>query len=61
MFDDRLKDINKDRPDAFQEIMNVNAIHHLNSQQQSGEKNNIDKMRDMHIIDNYNKSSFNKR
>lgn len=61
MFDDRLKDINKDRPDAFQEIMNVNAIHHLNSQQQSGEQNNIDKMRDMHIIDNYNKSSFNKR
>ena len=61
MFDDRLKDINKDRPDAFQEIMIVNAIHHLNSQQQSGEQNNIDKMRDMHIIDNYNKSSFNKR
>ena len=61
MFDDRLKDINKDRPDSFQEIMNVNAIHHLNSQQQSGKQNNIDKMRDMHIIDNYNKSSFNKR
>ena len=61
MFDDRLKNMNKNNPDAFQEIMNVNAIHNLNSQQQSGTQNNFDKMRDMHIIDTYNKSSFDKR
>ena len=61
MFDDRLKNMDKNKPDAFQEIMIVNAIHNLNSQQQSGAQNNFDKMRDMHIIDNYNKSSFDKR
>lgn len=56
------KDWNHDHnSEQWKEIKNVNAIHDLNNQQQNINQNNIDKMRDMHDINDYNKTHFHKR
>ena len=56
------KDWNHDHnSEQWKEIKNVNAIHDLNNQQQNINQNNIDKMRGIHDINDYNKSHFYKR
>ena len=55
------KDWNCDNDsEQWKEIKNVNAIHNLINQHQNMNWNNIDKMRDIRDIQDYNKSHFHK-